>query len=333
MIIIFFVASLLLASTPVLAETLRVDLLAGEIEYSNTANTNAVNFFEGSRWLGRYDNLIVRESSISSNVVKMADGGVAIAIDSEGSRNKYNILTPIINEKGRLHTDCSYKTIYDAVDERRSVGAACRRTELAKFDVSSVINDGGMIDYKNQVWINEVSPITCPKAVGLEVDGYRIARCDEGGVSEEKKQKVIVFDGNGKKLLSIRGFEFIPALGRKFHLISVVDDQYFEFSGDLECLAHGESFAGEFTGVARIAGRFSIKYIAHKYAGCYSGRYSYLEGAGDIAINGYRRGDMIYLIEMNDDKNSSGLFVLNRFDDEANGVWVKIPPKSVFSVN
>jgi hypothetical protein len=331
-----FVMALSLLSHVAAAEAIRVDLGRDEAKILEKKGiVGAVDFFEDGRPIGRFSNLVVEGSSLSSNLIEVIGGGVAIEVNSGASRSKYQIIAPVINGGGKLYTECSYKLIYDAVDEQRSVGMECQRAELAKFDASSVINNGGMVSYDDHAdWIKKISPATCPKAVGLELNGYRVVRCAEDGPSESKKQRIIIFDGAGRKIAAIDGFEFIPDIsGSKFGLISTANDRYVIFRGDLECLSRGSASAGQWFGRAKIAGKLSIKYVAHEAGGCYSGRYSYIGNAGNINFSGYKHRNMVYLLEMDEKKISSGLFVLNRFDSKASGVWVKVPPKTILSVN
>lgn len=333
---IIYAAAFALLSNIGPAAAIRVDFDTDEVKIlDKKGNAGTVDFFENGKLLGRYSNLIVREGSISSGLVKIAGGGIAIEIDSNGSKSKYNIITPIINERGRLYTECSYKSIFDAIDERRAVGAACQRTDLAKFDTSSVINESGMTYYDDQAtWIRSISSSTCPKAVGIEVGAYRIARCSTNGTSESKRQKIIIFNSNGKKLNSIDGFEFIPINEQgHFSLTSTINDSYILFRGNLECLSLGGVSSDEWLGSAKIGGRLSIKYAIHEHTGCYAGKYSYTGGTGSISLSGYKYGNSSYLLETNENGISSGLFILNHLDKNAHGVWIKAPPKTMYSVN
>ena len=162
---------------------------------------NAVSFYQGDRLLGTYDNLIVSESSISSSLVPIIGFGVALKIESDGSRNKYEILVPIEFVGGNFYVDCLYKNVYDSVEETRSVGAICRRQDLHQFDVSASITATNLNPYAaNHNWLSRLAPGSCASAVGFEVGSYRIARCTPEGASETRNQKIIALDQQNRLL-------------------------------------------------------------------------------------------------------------------------------------
>jgi hypothetical protein len=114
------------------AETLKLNFHRSDHQYkaviTERAHVGSVLFYEDEKLIGRYQNLILNESSLSSALVTVAGGGVALQIDSEGSRNKFHVIVPIIMIEGRLYVDYMYKTVFDSVDETRSVGKTCKKT-------------------------------------------------------------------------------------------------------------------------------------------------------------------------------------------------------------
>lgn len=119
--------------------------------------------------------MIIEQPAFSSDVVALAGGGLAVEIDSDGSRNKFHIIAPVRKVGGRFYVDCVYKSAYDSVDEARSAGTFCRNIELGKFDVSAAINDDGLKFYaKDYAWLKSIAPSSCANAVGFEYGHYHI---------------------------------------------------------------------------------------------------------------------------------------------------------------
>lgn len=181
-----------------------------------------VEFYESGKLIGKYSNLIINETSLSSTLVRLAGGGLALEIDSNGSRNKFHIIVPIKVVANKLYVNCIYKTAYDSVDEVRSVGTSCKKTDLGKFDVSGAINDDGMISYSNKpTWLKTISLPACVNPVGLDYGTYHAARCSDKGISDSMNQIITIFDKNGNVVFSISGYEFIPQEnGLNFALIA-----------------------------------------------------------------------------------------------------------------
>jgi hypothetical protein len=131
------------------AEALKLDYHSGDHRYeavfTERGQSGSILFYENKKLLGKYDSLVLNESSLTSALVAVTGNGFALEINSEGSRNKFRVLVPINIIDGRLYVDCIYKNVYDSVDESRSVGTICKKVELGKFDVSSTINDDGLI--------------------------------------------------------------------------------------------------------------------------------------------------------------------------------------------
>jgi hypothetical protein len=223
------------------AETLKLDFHHGDHQYTaiitERTRADSVLFYEDDKLLGKFENLVLKESSLTSALVTVAGGGVALEIDSEGSRNKFHVIAPISLIDGKLYVECIYKTAYDAVDETRSVGTTCKKVELGQFDVSSAINDDGLISYTDQyAWLKSISPGLCINPVGLEVASYRVARCAVGGVSDTKSEKIVVFNNQDKLLFSTAGYELIPKENSTgFMLTSDRQNQIIFLNGDLAC--------------------------------------------------------------------------------------------------
>lgn len=304
-----------------------------QIQTSEKANTNVVEFHDDTRLLGQYHNLIVDELAVTSTIVRQTGGGVAIVIDSNGSRNKYHVVVPILKDGQELFIDCIYKTSYDSVAEGRSVGSSCRKRSLAEFDIGSAISDAGMITYTGTLsWLGAVSKITCQNAVGFELAGYRVVRCSEIGLSDTRMQTIFTFDKNGNQIFSVSGYELIPS-GNNFSLIADLQNATIVFSGIWRCYQYNSASEGIRSENARIADRFPIKFTMGSVNGCLIGHYSYIEKNGQITLKGSRQGRALHLLELDSRKESTGLFMLDGLASGVRGVWVAAPPKEVLTVD
>jgi hypothetical protein len=114
-----------------------------EAKITSTDDANLVSFYDGDKFLGTYENLIVNETSFWSGIVPTVDGGVALVIETNASRSKYNALVPIELHGGKLYVRCIYKEAYDAVEQVKFNGTSCEKQDLKLFDVFSV-NDKGL---------------------------------------------------------------------------------------------------------------------------------------------------------------------------------------------
>jgi hypothetical protein len=321
------------------AETLNFAFHRGGHQYkaviTERARAGSVVFYEDDKLLGEYENLILKESSLTSTLVTLAGGGVALEIDSEGSRNKFHVIAPINLVDGKLYVECIYKTVYDAVDETRSAGTTCKRVELKKFDVSSTINDDGLISYTDQyAWLKSIPRGMCVNPVGLEVASYRVARCAVDGVSDTKNEKIVVFDNQDKLLFSTAGYELIPKDNdTAFTLTSDLQNQTIVFNGDLACYSQNFNMPSRSVGTAKIANRFNINYTINSIGNCSTGHYSYVDKNENIELTGYKKEKLYYFLEMGRNRISSGLFVLDRIAGGARGLWIGVPPTNPLSVN
>ncbi|WP_155420167.1 hypothetical protein [Burkholderia cepacia] len=305
-----------------------------EARITSNNQINSVSFYEDEKPLGSYDNLIVNESSLSSSLVSVVGYGIALKIESEGSRTKYEILAPIEFVDGNLYVECLYKNTYDSVEETRAVGAICQRQELHQFDVSSSINTANLNIYTvNHDWLKSLSPGSCASAVGVEASSYRIARCAPEGASETSKQKIVVLDQHNRQLFSIAGYEFIPLKNSsKFFLMANLKDDAVLFKGDFSCYSIGSIVSDATSGTAMIHGIYEINYSISTAGICLNGTYSYTKRNRKITLEGNVENGMYYLLEMGSDRISSGAFMLNGIGNGIKGFWVGVPPKGPFSV-
>lgn len=283
----------------------------------------------------KFANLIIDQPAVSSDVVALAGGGLAVEIESIGSRDKYRIISPISKENGRFYVDCNYKTVYDSVDETRSVGTSCKRVELGKFDVSSAIaHDGLMLYSQDHGWLKKAAPSSCRNAVGLEYGSYRIVRCAPGGVADGEKQKIIVFGRHGELLFSVYGYELIPrGDGSGFVLSADLPDRAVNFEGNLTCASRPRGARDKFIGKAKIGGKLEISYALTNADNCVIGSYAYVKSGINIAMMGMKQGGLTYLLELTSSKASTGLFLLDQLTTGMHGAWIGVPPKKPLAIN
>jgi hypothetical protein len=118
-----------------------------QLKIEREGERNVVQLYNGDMPLKRYENLLESQSTLDSNLVHLVGGGVALEINSEGSRRKYHVIVPIDVSGGALYTDCAFKSVYDAVDQSRLVGTLCKKTPLEKFVVDETVNDVGLLSF------------------------------------------------------------------------------------------------------------------------------------------------------------------------------------------
>jgi hypothetical protein len=143
-----------------------------------------------------------------------------------------------------------------------------------------------------------------------------------------------VFDKQGAPIFSVVGYEFIPGRdGMEFVLSKDLSNQIVMFDGNLACFAQKENVTNEISGKAKLAGKFGINYTLGSAADCLKGRYSYAGKGGEISLRGSKIDGLAYLIELDADGKSSGMFMLDRaLDSGIHGVWIGVPPKNPLTV-
>ncbi|EDT43674.1 hypothetical protein [Burkholderia ambifaria] len=305
-----------------------------EAKVASGERANSVSFYQDGKPLRTYENLIVNQSSLSSNLIPIIGGGIALEIESNGSRNKYTIIAPIEFVDGKLYVECLGKSVYDSIEEVRSVGSICRKQELGQFDVSSSINEDGLFYYTADLgWLKNLSSGICQNAVGFDVGSYRIARCAREEASDTNHQKIIVLNWQNRLLFSIVGYELVPVNNKsEFMLSANLKNGIVVFKGDFSCYEdRGDTFdAGG--AAAEIDGNH-IDYSIRAIGACLVGNYKYKKINGDILLKGRVAGAEYYLLGMDADLASNGVFVLNRIKGGIRGFWVEAPPKRSHVVN
>jgi hypothetical protein len=284
---------------------------------------NSVVIYDGKKRLGKFNNLIRNEPSLSSSIVEILGGGLAIYVDSNGSRNKFHLLIPIYKINNKLYTQCAYKTVYDSVDETQSVGASCKEQGLDQFDLASVINGKNLVIYKpDHNWLASLSLPNCENPVGFVYGNYYVVRCVKGHENTSNAFSSAVFKKSGEMIFSVDGYEFIPAgNSNDFVLNSDSFEKTIFFQGSLGCFT-SDSIRMLSSSTAKIGDNLNIQYSIRKADRCYQGFYSYSKNGAPINLIGQRAGNTYYLLEQGKDRTSTGLFILNNLDKTMNGIWV-----------
>jgi hypothetical protein len=284
----------------------------------------SVVIYDGKTRLGKFDNLITDESSLSSNIVKILGGGLAIYVDSNGSRNKFHLIVPIYQIGKNLYIKCVYKTVYDSVDEKLSVGASCKNQNLDQFNLASVINQKDLLNYEsNHGWLASLPLKNCGNPVGLVYGTYYVIRCEKNRKAASKGFATEIFQKSGEMVFSVDGYEFIPTGNNNdFVLNSDTLDKTIYFQGSLGCLSSG-SMRMLSSSEATIGENAKIRYSVENTGDCYSGFYSYSKNGVPITLIGQRDGKNYYLAEHGKDRVITGLFILNKLDKLMSGIWIR----------
>jgi hypothetical protein len=303
------------------------------VMFSRHKNKNFVEISQSNRILGKFDNLIVNEPSLSSTIIPMSGGGIAIYADSDGSRNKFHLLVPVYKTKNRLYINCIYKTVYDSVDEKKSVGTTCQNQNLDQFDLSSAINEKDIFTFDaSHDWLEKLSLKSCKNPEGFIYGNYYIVRCDSNREGNSEASTT-VFKRSGEIVFSVTGYNFIPNIdGDKFILNSDSFEKTILFSGALSCFDFNPQHMPS-PSTARLGINSNIHYSVENGGRCYVGSYSYVQNGVPIRLIGQRDGGMYYLLEQGENKVSTGLFILDKLDGKMNGMWIGSTPRKYLSVN
>jgi hypothetical protein len=234
---VVFASFLLQARASILKIGRDSDGLTYENKMMAQENINLVSIYEKGNFLGAYTNLVIDTPSISSYLVFLVNGGMALSIETSGSKNHYSILVPITIIGGELYVECLYKRVYDTVDHSILVGSVCEMKKLREFDVLAAVNEDGLFAYSiNHRWLRGLRRKNCTNVAGLEIGRYRVVRCNHGDPTSTKQNEIIVFDSKMKVLFSMMGYELIPDKSRSGFLMEAdLKDGVLIFKGDFEC--------------------------------------------------------------------------------------------------
>jgi hypothetical protein len=73
---------------------------------------------------------------------------------------------------------------------------------------------------------------------------------------------------------------------------------------------------------AKLGVELQIRYSIGSKGDCYGGAYSYIENGVPIKLTGKVTENIYYLMEQGSDKDSTGLFMLDKLDTRMRGIWV-----------
>jgi hypothetical protein len=318
----------------VFLENIGDDIHKNRIVVRKIENTGLVEIYDAHKLLGAYKNLVVSESTMSADIVSILDGGIAVSIDSNGSRYKYHIIAPIYKRENWLYINCVYKSIYDSVDETNSVGTSCKNISLGRFYPSTAINERDLFVYKpDNVWLSHLPLKDCGNKTGFRYGTYYVVQCEANQISSLGKPTVLVFNRSGKIILSFVGYTFIPkGDGDVFSLHSDLSDKTIIFYGSLNCISEYATH-GRGREIGKIANKINSNYSIEKANGCYFGRSSYSDNNVPSGLSGMKSDNKLYLIERTDNGTASRLFILEKINDSMKGIWLSVPAGESLSVS
>jgi hypothetical protein len=176
-------------------------------------NNDAAHLYRKFQKSGKFSNLEINEPNVSSHVVQLAGGGLAVEMETNGSRSEYSAIAPIVKHNGSLFVNCLYKAIYDSIDGSRLVGSSCNHVSLEKFDPESALDDSGLLRYKSGYkWLGRIFQKKCPVLRGIEYGNYMIALCAKSAAPIPKDETVAIINKSGNVLFLISGYTFIPGM-------------------------------------------------------------------------------------------------------------------------
>ncbi|WP_321951738.1 hypothetical protein [Paraburkholderia bannensis] len=301
---------------------------------SFSTKDGVLTLYSGGKSLGQFPNVIVNNGGMASDVEDSATGSPIIRIITDGSRNKYDVTIPIIEDGGVVYTNCAYKSFFDSNDGNRSVGVSCSLAPLREFDPEAAINEENLIRYQVGFdWLKNAASKNCSRPQGIEYGIYHIALCAKQAYPDPSQETTIVFDVRGNRIFSVLGYEFIPGgmLKGEFALVGAVGEHTVFHVNNLDCLASSKipenspSRSGEI-------GKYKIKYFALKEGGGIYGRYSYDGKENSVDLLGISLRDATHLLEVGNGKKVTGLFDLMPDIYGFEGNWISAPPGKILPV-
>ncbi|WP_250468782.1 hypothetical protein [Caballeronia sp. GAFFF2] len=304
-----------------------------QLKIEREGERNVVQLYNGDMPLKRYENLLESQSTLDSNLVHLVGGGVALEINSEGSRRKYHVIVPIDVSGGALYTDCAFKSVYDAVDQSRLVGTLCKKTPLEKFVVDETVNDVGLLSFVDNNSTGQVTRTNeCTQAKSLKFAHHSIFLCSRND-PESGSRSIHITDAEGKSLISLVGFDFIPGPGDRFALVANAEANAIVFRGRLSCLARSKSKGEPQKGRSLIGGKYRFSYSISVEDLCLEGAYTYSNASAAMRLNGSNSGHETYLLETDKGANVTGLFILKSLKPKLIGEWISVSPKAPLTVD
>jgi hypothetical protein len=296
---------------------------------------DSVKVYRGSNLIGTYSNLTTSTGSFDSAVEPSAGNGAVVDATSDGGRFKYHIIVPLRISGGGISTNCVYKSIYDSVENRFSVGTSCEgETELGKLDPSSAVSEKNTVEFGPSRALKGVLAKECPSGQELKYGKFTVVRCAADDAGDLPGKLKIVVSDNQRVIFSVAGFEFVPkANGHDFALYAqaATGDRTLLFEGDLDCISSSSPPTASALN-ATIGTMLKINYSLAATGGCYSGTYKYSGHDDSIQVAGSHINGKYQLLEKDNAGHATGFFLLDRIEPSMSGDWVGVAKKKVMGV-
>lgn len=304
-----------------------------DVTFEEDIQNNLVTIYERSNPIGTFNNILRNKGSINSELIRLTGGDIALRIESEGSRYKYDIFAPISIINHHLYIECILKKVYDSIEERIYTGSVCGHTDLAKFDIDSSITEDGLYLYEDinpnlkYKKINE-----CTRPSGFDFGNNFVINCP---TKNKKSIDNVTYIANkkGEIIFSITGYEFFANQdGNTFFIKKDLYDQSIYLKSSLSCLERDSISMNNHNLSHAMIGKYRIIYNLSRNDNCYNGSYEYANKSVPIDLDGLSSTDILYLLERNNNRQVTGIFILKKFDSFMNGLWISVPESKIYSV-
>jgi hypothetical protein len=143
----------------------------------------------------------------------------------------------------------------------------------------------------------------------------------------------MVFDRNGTKIFSVRGYEFVPGgiSDGEFAFVGASGDRTLFHANNLDCIVPRETSERVPSRLATI-GKYNIKYSVSNYRKCVYGSYMCENKIDRINLFGTFSKESTQLIELTANKTISGLLNLDADFSKFKGNWLSAPPGKILPV-
>ncbi|WP_143752037.1 hypothetical protein [Burkholderia sp. SRS-W-2-2016] len=241
---------------------------------SFSTKDGVLSLYSGETSLGRFPNVLISNGAMSSIVENSTAGTPLIRIATDGSRNKYDIVVPIIQMDGSPYTNCVYKSGFDSNEGNRSVGVSCSLTPLRQFDPEAAVGEQHLIKYRTGFpWLQDAISKKCATPLGIEYGSYHIALCADHENPDPSQETTIVYSANGKRIFSVRGYEIIPGgvSEGEFAVIGSAGERITFYTSNFHCLTLPE-LSNTVAPKTGSIGKYRIQYSARTVGDCAYGK-------------------------------------------------------------
>jgi len=247
-----------------------------QVKVKGPKNVSLVNSSRIAALREDYHNLTVDMPSISSELISVFGGGIAVVIVSDGSRYKYHITAPIHRNNNRLSINCVFKSVYDSVDERDFVGSTCAYVSLRKLDIMNLVNEKNLFLYSpDHKWLAKLPLKDCGNRVGFVYGDYYVVRCKPDYSNYANEPVEFLLDQSGTTVFSSVGYRFFP-VGENdtFALQAQLHDRAFVFYGSLKCIANGVESSEKKFELVKTKGKGNLIIPLERVNKCFRRNYS-----------------------------------------------------------